>query len=39
MNNHFDDPAFIDVRQALEAMIASRPDDELSPELPQVGMA
>jgi len=39
MNNGFDDPSFAQVRQALEGMIASRPDDELSPELPQVGMA
>ena len=39
MNNRFDDPAYGVVRKSLEAMIASRPDDELFPELPQVGMA
>ena len=39
MNNRFDDASFAQVREALEAMIASRPHDELSPELPQVGMA
>ena len=39
MDNRFDDPAYGTVRKSLEAMIASRPDDELSPELPQVGMA
>jgi arylsulfatase A-like enzyme len=39
MDNRFDDPAYASVRQRLEEMIASRPHDELQPELPQVGMA
>ena len=39
MDNRFDDPSYAAVRKSLEAMIASRPDDESSPELPQVGMA
>ena len=39
MDNVFDDPNCVEVRKSLEAMIASRPHDELSPELPQVGMA
>ncbi|MEP7085463.1 MAG: sulfatase/phosphatase domain-containing protein [Betaproteobacteria bacterium] len=39
MDNRFKDPAYATVRKSLEAMIASRPNDELSPELPQVGMA
>ncbi len=39
MDNRFDDATYADVRKSLEAMIASRPDDELSPALPQVGMA
>ena len=39
MDNRFDDPAYAIARKRLEAMIASRPKDELKPELPQVGMA
>lgn len=39
MDNRFDDLSFTAVRNELEAMIASRPNDERSPELPQVGMA
>jgi len=39
MNNIFGDPAHAAVEQSLKQMIASRPHDELSPELPQVGMA
>ena len=39
MHNRFDDPAYATVRTRLEDMIASRPHDELTPELPQVGMA
>ncbi len=39
MDNRFDDAAYVAVRRELEAMIASRPHDELVPELPQVGMA
>jgi arylsulfatase A-like enzyme len=39
MENRFDDPAYAGVRRELEDMIASRPRDELAPELPQVGMA
>lgn len=39
MDNVFDEPAYAGVRAELEAMIASRPRDELRPELPQVGMA
>ncbi len=33
MDNRFDDPAIADIRQKLEAMIASRPDDALDPPL------
>jgi arylsulfatase A-like enzyme len=39
MDNRFDDPAYAGIRRELEDMIASRPHDELRPELPQVGMA
>jgi arylsulfatase A-like enzyme len=39
MHNRFDDPACAGVRKRLEEMIASRPQDELTTELPQVGMA
>lgn len=37
--NLYDDPDHADMRASLEAMIASRPDDALPNQLPQVGMA
>ena len=39
LDNRYDDPAIADIRQKLEAMIASRPDDALDPPLEPVGMA
>ncbi|MEP7063756.1 MAG: sulfatase-like hydrolase/transferase [Betaproteobacteria bacterium] len=39
MHNRFDDAGYANLRRELEAMIASRPRDELDVELPQVGMA
>jgi len=39
MTNRFDDRALRRVRRELEEMIASRPADELTEQLPQVGMA
>ena len=39
MENVFGKPAYGAVEKRLREMIASRPNDELKPELPQVGMA
>ncbi|CAN0502910.1 unnamed protein product, partial [Scytosiphon promiscuus] len=37
--NLYDNPDHADMRASLEGMIASRPDDALPNQLPQVGMA